>query len=1011
MKKKVFGLLALVCTLVCSLFIVGCGEEPDPTPTPEETTYTVTFKNGDETVKTVTVDEGDALAAGDVPAAPAAEEGKFFDGWFAGNAEVSVGYTPTADVTANAAFTQGVSVTFKNGDETVKTVYVRPNTAVAEEDIPAAPVAEAGKFFDGWFVGNVNVNDTYLVEEDVTANAVFTQGVAVTFKNGSETITTVYVRPNAVLAEADIPADPTAETNFAFDAWVDGENNVVDLTEAAFEEDTEIFASFVRTAYTVTFVNGTDSTPVTVARGQDGFFLAAGDIPAAPAMESGHVFLGWYNAGVKAVGNLEITEDITFTAIDVCKADYVGTWVNDDSYAIIDDTTFSAVGYSSETYTYDAETGALKFSEGMGYSSEIITFMLVGDTLTLTYQYYDWTEELVTETYVLTKAAPFAYAGTYQSGSNELIIADGGIVSKHSSKVYEGRMYQEGENWFIKYKTSSSSSSFTTIPVTIDANGNIIITAASSSSKNGVFVKGVSDYESYQGTAWNDSTTRYLYEYILEDNSKQYVWRVDTAYYPATVAGEIADGNEVVLTLTGAPTATETLKIYVNVGSYSTTTKFYVRTNEYGTYTCAGQDNISLDGYGKMTVGSAAAVAYMVNAAGVSVVADEDYTTFTGYKFDLDAKTYTVETADGKAATYEQYDGSYTLILDGFGGVIMITSSGSVKPEGTYEFNQEGTQVVLDDTYTHSGTYDVLSANIFYREGYSSPYVYVKVGTEISVADDYVGSNNGAYALDGEYVILNVNAEKVTFGGTEYDMEETWGAMGICYTFTVDSTEYTITLGTEADTIVLSNGTDSKTYVSAAEVEIPADAFLGKWENASRNDFYFNGYGKGIMYTDSAEVAITYTINDAGNRINFTADSISYTVYPKSGAENTLSVMAGSYTDIYDVTYVAPDAFAGTWSNADKDNNNYYLFTITVNGYGSVTITSDQSPSDSDCNGTAKYTINSTNPNRIDFTIGDAEYQCVIDGTTMDVKGWWYGELYYTATLNLEVIEEGGVLI
>ena len=49
---------------------------PDPTPDPEPETYTITFMNGEEVVKTVTGEPGTAVSAPDVE-----KEGFEFNGW------------------------------------------------------------------------------------------------------------------------------------------------------------------------------------------------------------------------------------------------------------------------------------------------------------------------------------------------------------------------------------------------------------------------------------------------------------------------------------------------------------------------------------------------------------------------------------------------------------------------------------------------------------------------------------------------------------------------------------------------------------------------------------------------------------------------------------------------------------------------------------------------------------------------------------------------------------------
>lgn len=80
------------------------GGETTDTPTDPVTpeTWTVTFKNGETVVSTVTVNKGEKLTAEKIPAAPTVAEGKEFKGWFNGETEITVETEITGDVTATA---------------------------------------------------------------------------------------------------------------------------------------------------------------------------------------------------------------------------------------------------------------------------------------------------------------------------------------------------------------------------------------------------------------------------------------------------------------------------------------------------------------------------------------------------------------------------------------------------------------------------------------------------------------------------------------------------------------------------------------------------------------------------------------------------------------------------------------------------------------------------------------------------------------------------------------------
>ncbi len=155
MKKAKFIVLVLGVILAFAMFAVACDDKPlpdDSTP-PETETYTVTFVNGETTVKEAEVQKGNALTAENMPGNPTTDADEEFDGWFSGETEIKVGYIPTADVTASAVFTQLKKVEFKVGEEVVKTVYVRPGAALSAEQLPEEPDM-GGYSFSGWYNGD-----------------------------------------------------------------------------------------------------------------------------------------------------------------------------------------------------------------------------------------------------------------------------------------------------------------------------------------------------------------------------------------------------------------------------------------------------------------------------------------------------------------------------------------------------------------------------------------------------------------------------------------------------------------------------------------------------------------------------------------------------------------------------------------------------------------------------------------------------------------------------------------
>ena len=193
MKKRLSAIVAaLVALAMCFGMITACA--PPDEPTPEPTTYTVTFDaNGgvlDGNAK-VEVEEGKTITG----APTASKENAEFDGWFTaatGGTEINLStYTVTADVTLYAQYTEEEEPGPGPGpvdpdDPDAITITFDPNGGVLEGDatvttkkgepVPTMPrAAMEGYYFHGWFhekEGGKRVNMVYATfEEDTTVYA------------------------------------------------------------------------------------------------------------------------------------------------------------------------------------------------------------------------------------------------------------------------------------------------------------------------------------------------------------------------------------------------------------------------------------------------------------------------------------------------------------------------------------------------------------------------------------------------------------------------------------------------------------------------------------------------------------------------------------------------------------------------------------------------------------------------------------------------------------------------
>lgn len=139
-------------------------------------THTVTFKNGLITVDTVEVEEGTAIPSADIPTV-VPPTGMEFNYWAdEGNNEFDFNTLITKDITLYAKFKVSTyTVTFKEGDTTIKTVEVTYNHTVSYID-PQHMTDASGKEFMFWADSNDKEFDfSTPITEDTTLTAYYAQ--------------------------------------------------------------------------------------------------------------------------------------------------------------------------------------------------------------------------------------------------------------------------------------------------------------------------------------------------------------------------------------------------------------------------------------------------------------------------------------------------------------------------------------------------------------------------------------------------------------------------------------------------------------------------------------------------------------------------------------------------------------------------------------------------------------------------------------------------------------------
>ena len=154
------------------------------------------------------------------------------------------------DTTFTAVFVDKVTVTFKNGEETVETRYLAVNTAVGQ-----LPVATAeGKSFLGWQAEGMSdyAAETTVITANTTFHAVFAEKITVTLMNGETEFRILQDIPKGAVLWNYLPEEKpeytgTAETAMAFAGWgwKNAENNLTLVTgETVADTDMVLYAVF-----------------------------------------------------------------------------------------------------------------------------------------------------------------------------------------------------------------------------------------------------------------------------------------------------------------------------------------------------------------------------------------------------------------------------------------------------------------------------------------------------------------------------------------------------------------------------------------------------------------------------------------------------------------------------------------------------------------------------------------------------------------------------------------------
>lgn len=245
MKRKI--LLMLVALLLVAVTVAACSKEPEDTETPEQTTaettalttnkdgdekepktVSVEYYNGNELLKTDTIELGSEYAVSYTPDAPA---GHNFSGWKYENGEnCESKIKPTEKVRLYAAFTANTYKVTYNADG--GEVEGADTEVTYGQSFTLALPTRDSFLFDGWFDGATRITDgegksleawTFLSDKELTASWLPPRALSLTTADsaaGSVSGAGSYYEGQSVTATA------TPNLGYKFLGWYDGEDVV-----------------------------------------------------------------------------------------------------------------------------------------------------------------------------------------------------------------------------------------------------------------------------------------------------------------------------------------------------------------------------------------------------------------------------------------------------------------------------------------------------------------------------------------------------------------------------------------------------------------------------------------------------------------------------------------------------------------------------------------------------------------------------------------------------------------
>lgn len=993
--------------------------------------HTVKFVDGDETIKTATVKDGEKLKDADVPADLTAT-GKAFEGWFDGTTAFDKDATITADKTFAAKWVGLFNVTFKNGEETIKVAQVKDGAVIAAADIPE-DLTDDNYAFIGWFVGETAYDGSAAVTSDIVVSAKFStiyksyfgtwHGATDDWDAISYTVVvdatsiTVTIGDADAQAATDIDVDATdgtvmfklGDTEYMLYANYDGNLCIYESSEIKLSAELEGRVHVSSTDIVGTYTTEGGHTIVinkTFAKVDDvlgvGFYYSesSGYSWSIGSNYSSLTFDSATSSWIYKENHSSDDDNVIvpeLVAIDI-PAEFIGNWYG----------TFESFGSTSYFLVKVTADGVFAYTPGSGFAKVGVATEYKDGKLTVV-----GLDETITASIADGKLAyksDAAYGADYQLEKGTVV-----VFENNYSVFYIAKLGADGkidmDSFALEDPTMAAGYTFRgwysdlDFVTEFDEDADFAESAvfASKSEKTGyvlTFKKSSSDSEPVVVVV--DKATGKLAANQIPADLTYEDGSVFTGWYTSAGVKAVAD---------------------LTISDDTTFIAKSVKESDYEGYwinTTSGKEALAIIADGKVTFGSGVSgVEYTFNASTGAIEFSKTIKD-TAHKFTIVKTEIGVTVSDYYC--YNQQDHDY--VTDYYELVAVKATSNTKKLAGTYQCGNSEIIAVLENgivtkydgqvtTYGYiSGT--ISNVKIVYKTGSSSSVttktgkydakslvlggkIYVK---NPSAFASYYNSNNGTfyvYTREGKTTLY-------TYKGTSYATIDGELAVGnvvtVSYTDADGKAQSFVAKITSA-TAYDAAGAERGTFTAEGKDSIVFDGFGSATIGEKAYSYIINKNNVVVLKSDSETIGVTldseaktYAIatSDGFARSYADANSEYYTVeFDGFGGVNVI------YKSKYSTTYVGTYTL-GTGTVTVKDAYYSYNKEYTVEESGNVLVSADGSK----VLKTAGYVVESkikslegyyvNGDSTIEIVVAeDKTFKLYVDGALVDAKANWNG--------------------